>query len=96
MMLPVNCKVDWALAAQRKQELINKSNKRENNKRIPHACSIGDKVMLREPGILPKMTTPNDGPFTTSAVHSNGTIAINKSAAVTQTVNIRRVTPCFD
>ena len=31
-----------------------------------------------------------------SAVHSNGTITINKSAAVTQTVNIRRVTPCFD
>ena len=96
MMLPINCKVDWALVAQRKQELINKSNKRENNKRIPHAYSIGDKVMLHKPGMLPKMTTPNDGPFTISAVHSNGTITINKSAAVTQTVNIRRVTPYFD
>ena len=42
------------------------------------------------------MTTPNDGPFTISTVHSNGTITINKSAAVTQTVNIRRVTPYFD
>ena len=26
MMLLVNCKVDWALVAQRKQEMINKSN----------------------------------------------------------------------
>ena len=96
MMLPINCKVDWALVALRKQEMINKSNTRENSKRLQHKYKTGDKVLLHKPGIIPKLSRPNDGPYIINAVHSNGTITINKSKAVTQTVNIRRVSPYFD
>ena len=95
-MLPINCKVNWAFAALRKQEMINKSNIRENSKRLRHEYKVGDKVLLHQPGIIPKLSRPNDGPYTINAVHSNGTIDINKSKAVTHMVNIRRVSPYFD
>ena len=95
-MLPVNCKVDWALAALRKQEMINKSNKQENKKRKEHMHEVGDKILLHKPGILPKMVAPKEGPCATHEVHNDGTVAINKGTAVTQTANIRRVTPYFD
>ena len=42
------------------------------------------------------MVAPKEGPYTINKVHNNGTITINKGTAVTQTVNIRRVTPYFD
>ena len=74
----------------------NKSNKRENDKRIQYKYKRGDKVLLTKPGINPKMSTPRTGPYVVSNVNNNGTITINKSAAVTQVVNIRRVTPYFD
>ena len=96
MMSPINCKVDWALVAQRKQEMTNKSDVKENRKRIAHNYSPGDKVMLTKPGILPKLSIPNEGPFTMQSVHDNGTVTINKNPAVRQTVNIRRLTPYFD
>ena len=96
MMLPVNCKVDWALVALRKQEMTNKSNKQENKKRKEHACEVGDKILLHEPGMLPKMVAPKEGPHAMHKVHNNGTITINKGTAVAQTANVRRATPCFD
>ena len=96
MILPINIKADWAVIAQRKQELINKSNMRENSKRINYNYKPGDKVMVELPGINPKLSTPRTGPYVVSNVNDNGTITINKDGVVTQPINIRRVTPYFD
>ena len=74
---------------------INKSNKRENSKRIKHNYKIGDKVLLKNPGILRKMSTPYSGPYEVQEVFTNGTINILKGAVV-QRVNIRRVQPYFE
>ena len=89
-------KADWAVIAQRKQELINKSNMRENSKRINYNHKPGDKVMAELPGTNPKLSAPRTGPYVASNVNNNGTITINEDGAVTQPMNIRRVTPCFD
>ena len=95
MILPIKFKADWALIEQQKQICINKSNKRENSKRIKHNYKIGDKVLLKNPGILRKMSTPYSGPYKVQEVFTNGTISILKGAVV-QRVNIRRVQPYFE
>ena len=92
MILPIKFKADWALITQQKQETINKSNRAENKKRIPHEYNIGDKVLLEKPGKLRKMSTPRTGPYRILRVFTNGTIIIDKGS-FHQRVNIRRVTP---
>jgi hypothetical protein len=95
MILPIQFKADWASIALRKQQIINESNKRENKKRIQHHYNVGDKVLVERPGIQPKMGAPRDGPFEVVHVSTNGTVRIQRGA-VTQRVNIRRLTPYFE
>ena len=92
MLLPIKFQADWALIEKQKQLSINKSNKRENSKRIAHAYQVGDKVLLQNTGILRKLATPYSGPYEVQEVFTNGTMVINKGA-VLQRVNIRRVVP---
>ena len=92
MLLPIKFQADWVLIEKQKQLSINKSNKRENSKRIAHAYQVGDKVLLQNTGILRKLATPYSGPYEVQEVFTNGTMVINKGA-VLQRVNIRRVVP---
>ena len=92
MILPIKFRADWALIEQQKQQIINKSNEMENKKRIPHTYQIGNKVLLRKPGILRKMSTPYSGPYEVQQVFQNGTITIIDGAVIQQ-VNIQRVIP---
>ena len=94
MLLPIKFKADWALITQRKQEVINESNRRENAKRLAHTYSVGDKVLLEKPGILRKMSIPRRGPYIVQKVSENGTVVINKGT-FTHRVNIRRLTPYY-
>ena len=90
--LPVQFKADWAAIRARRQELINKSNKRENRRRIRHVYKVGDKVSKKKPGIQPKLRRKRDGPFTVTRVFANGTVSI-RNGAVTERINIRRIQP---
>ena len=94
MVMPIRFKADWALIAQRKQDVINQSNARENRKRINHKYKEGDQVLLDKPGILRKMSTPRTGPYTIEKVSPNGTVHIIKGS-VSHRVNIRRISPYF-
>ena len=95
MLLPMNFKANWAQIALRKQEIINKSNIKENKKRLHHEYKVGDKVLLEKGGIQQKMAAPREGPYEITKVSTNGTICIKKGA-ITQRVNIRRITPYFE
>ena len=92
MILPIKFHADWALITQRKQNLIDESNIRENKKRIDHTYKKGDQVLLTKPGLLRKLSTPRTGPYLVQQVFPNGTVTITKGV-VTQRVNIRRITP---
>ena len=78
MLLPIELKANWAYIALRKQQVINKSNSRENRKRIQHVYNVGDQVLLEKGGIQPKMAAPREGPFRVTKVSTNGTIRIQK------------------
>ena len=45
-ILNLKFKADWKYSKQRKQEIINYNNKKENSKRIPHVYKENDKVMM--------------------------------------------------
>ena len=76
---------------QRKQDIINQNNARENAKRIPHEYHKGDLVLLRV-GTENKYEQPYSGPHTIHQVNSNGTVRIS-NGVITETVNIRRLQP---
>ena len=95
MIMPTKFKADWATIALRKQQLINKSNSRKNQRRLIHEYTVGDKVLLEKPGKVPKMSAPRTGPYEVVHISTNGTVRIQKGA-VSQRVNICRLTPYFE
>jgi len=95
MLLPIQFKADWALIHERRQQEALRNNRRENDKRIQHEYRVGDQVCKIRPGILPKLASKRDGPYTVHAVYNNGTISIRKGA-VRETINIRQVHPYYE
>jgi hypothetical protein len=85
-------RANWDKIQKTKQDIINKSNQKENKSQIPYQYKVGDQVLLETPGILRKLSTPRTGPYPVTNVHKNGTIRIQKGI-VSERVNIRRITP---
>jgi hypothetical protein len=90
----LNTKFDanWAYIRNRKQQVINQNNQRENNKRIPHRYKVGDKVLYRIDTLSKYSENPYEGPYEIVKVYTNGTVRL-KMNAVTDTVNIRLIKP---
>ena len=91
MILNIKHVANWEHIKQRKQQLINKNNMRENSKRIPHKYQIGDKVLIKK-GTENKYETPYEGPYSILKIHDNGTVRLQRGA-ISDTINIRRLTP---
>ncbi len=84
---------DWTAIGQRRQDIANKTNARENAKRTDFDYQPGQKVMLIQDGrILRKAEDRYLGPFVITSVHTNGTIRIQRGS-MSERLNIRRVTP---
>ena len=94
MVWNVNHIADWQYIKQRKQNLIDKNNERENKKRILHDYEVGEKVWLYT-GNTNKLESAKKGPYEILKVHVNGTMTIQKGA-IEQRVNIRQVEPYKD
>jgi hypothetical protein len=88
-------KANWDQVQKRKQDIINKSNQKENKSQIPYEYKVGDQVVLETPEILRKLSTPCTGPYPVTNVYKNGTIRIQKGkkGIVSARLNIRRITP---
>jgi len=96
MLLDVKYKADWAGIRLRKQAMINKGVVRENKTRVPHLYTPGSKVLYTLPGIIPKMSQPRTGPWEVKQVFpKSGTVSIQRGS-VTDTVNIRNISPFFE
>jgi hypothetical protein len=67
---------NWNQLQKRKQDIINKSNQKENKSQIPYEYKIGDQVLLETPAILQKLSTPCTGPYLVANVYKSGTIRI--------------------
>jgi hypothetical protein len=70
---------------------MGRNNRRENASRISsHDYKVGDKVLLKKPGNhVRKLEAPRTGPYTVTAIYTNGTLSIQKGK-VNERVTIRR------
>ena len=93
MLLPIQIKTDWARIRQRKQDMINVNNRKENAKRIEHENRVGEKVLLEKPGLVSKLSAPHTGPYRITHTYTNGTPVRIQCGVVNERVNIRRLTP---
>ena len=84
---------DWQLIKTRKQSLINKGNAHENNKRLTHAYKPGDQVLLKNAWKTKYNNQAYIGPYTITAVNKNNGTVNTRKGKVTDTYNIRNITP---
>jgi sporulation protein YlmC with PRC-barrel domain len=54
MIHNIDFRANWDQIQTRKQDIINKSNQKENKIRIPYEYKVGDQVILETPGIQRK------------------------------------------
>jgi hypothetical protein len=68
------------LKQKEKQNIINKSNQKENKSesQIPYEYKVGGQLLSETPGILRKLSTPCTGPYPVTNVYKNGTISVQK------------------
>jgi hypothetical protein len=95
MIHDVRFQANWDRYKNSKQQIIERSNKRENLNRLKYKYKIGDRILLRKPGLQRKLLAPKEGPFTILPVATNGTIKTQRGI-VQDRVNIRRIEPFFE
>ena len=95
MVLPIKYITDWECLHQVQQKQINRDNARENKNCIEHTYKEGDKVLVDESWITPKLDALRAGPYLVKKVWSNGTITVEKDN-ISKRMNIQRITPYFE
>ena len=95
MLFDIPYLADWKAIGQRRQELVNRDNAKENARRIDFDYAVGQKVFLRKDGILRKAEDKYLGPYVITQVHTNGTVRIQRGT-MSERLNIRRITSFFE
>jgi hypothetical protein len=95
MIHDIRFQANWDRIKNNKQKIIATSNKRENLNRIKHKYNVGDRILLRKPGLRRKLSAPKEGPYTILEVGTNGTVMIQRGI-IHERVNIRRIEPFFE
>ena len=93
MLFDIPFIADWKQIGEYRQSQTDRSNTRENNKRVDYDYKFGDKILICKDGILCKAESIwIKEPWTITTVHTNGTIRIQCGTKL-ERINIRRVTP---
>jgi hypothetical protein len=93
MLFNIPFVADWKQIGDYRQHQTDRSNKRENDKRVHYDYKVGDKMLIRKDGILRKAKSIwKKEPWTITTVHMNGTIRI-QCETKSERISIRRVTP---
>ena len=83
---------DWRYIRERKQDSIDRSNARENAKRLPHQYKPGDQVLIKAEQKRKFGTDAYLGPYVADRVFDNGTLRVDEGG-LSDVYNIRNVTP---
>ena len=95
MMFDIPIMANWTKIGEFGQAQTRCNTVRENAKRTGFNYQVGGRVLVRQDGILRKAKTRWTGPYNTTAVHTNGTIRIQRGA-LSEHLNIRRVKRYFE
>ena len=85
-------KANWDYIRQRKQDLINKNNERENNKRMRYKYKVGQKILVETYSKSKFGQTEYLGPYPIVKINDNGTLRYKKDL-ITDVVNLRKAVP---
>jgi transposase InsO family protein len=91
-ILNMKFEANWQNIKENKQRIIDRNNKKENAKRIPHLYKAGDLVLWKQELKRKYGVSPYKGPFKILRIHDNGTVRL-KYGAIIDTVNIRQIKP---
>ena len=97
-LYPFSKQVDWNELLERKQNIINKANIKENSKRRFFDYKEGDLIIiLHKQGHKDKLdlSTFPEGPWKITQIHTNGTVPILRNNYI-ERINIRRIRPFFE
>ncbi len=84
---------DWKIIGEHRQKLTDLNTARENEGRIDYDYKVGQKILVRNEGILCKAQSIwQKDPWTITTVHMNGTITIQRGNKI-ERLDIRRVKP---
>ncbi len=84
---------DWKQIGEYRQKLTDLNTARENKGRIDYDYKVGQKILVRNKGILHKAQSIwQKDPWTITTVHTNGTITV-QGRYKEERLNIRRVKP---
>ncbi len=96
MLFDIPFIADWNKIRNYRQHQTDLSTEHENKTRGDYDYKVGDRVLVIQDGILRKAQSPHGKePWTTTTVHTNGTIRIQRGTK-TERINIQRVTPYTD
>lgn len=74
MLYDIKHAADWELIRLHKQEVIDYSTAKENNKHISHDYMVHDKILINNVGIARKLHPPMEGPYIILQVYTSGTV----------------------
>jgi hypothetical protein len=92
MLFDILIIADWKIIGEHRQRLTDLNTAHEHEGRIDYDFKVGQKILVRNEGILRKAQSIwQKYPWTITAVHTNGTIMIQRGKL--ERLNIRRVKP---
>ena len=65
---------NWKLIKDRKQDLTNTNNAKENASRKPHLYNVGDRVLIKNEWSAKYRKVAFKGPYPITNVNNNGTV----------------------
>lgn len=98
MLFDIPFVADWSEIGRRRQQLVDKNNARENNRRLPFDYIPGSKCLIISEingEKKRKALDKNEGPYQVTNVYTNGTVRIQRGS-INERINIRRLTPFFE
>jgi hypothetical protein len=91
MLFDIPFIADWKSIGEHRQTLTDCNTDRENEGRIDYDYKVGQKIPVRNKGILRKaQSTWQKDPWTITTVHTNGNITVQRGNKE-ERLNIRRV-----
>jgi hypothetical protein len=94
-ILNTKFEANWAFIQERKQNVIDRNNTKDNASRIIHHYQVNDKVLYKNVMDSEFSEDPWKGPYTITKVNDNGTVKLIMGK-VTDTVNIRNIKPFWE
>jgi hypothetical protein len=71
-------RANWDRIQKTKQDIINKSNQKENKTTVLYEYKVGDQVLLETPGILLKLSTIHTWTYPVTNVYKNCLIGMQE------------------